>query len=79
MAVSENAYKNAKQTRMMIRYSSLIEETLTETYKYSSEEVFGFFGGLLGLCTGTSVLSLVEIIIAVFLSIVIKFYAMNNK
>ena len=59
------------RTRIMIYYKSLLKETIVERHAYTWQAVFGMLRGTLGLMTGTSVLSMIEV---VFVGLTILFF-----
>ena len=54
---------NTNETKLKIYFPALLEETITERHLATWQEAFGLLGGTLGLLTGTSVLSVIEVLI----------------
>ena len=61
--------KSSPYQRIRITANVLVQETYTERYVYSFVEVVASIGGCLGLFTGCSLLSVVEVFIVALLSI----------
>ena len=66
----KNTYNN--DTRIYIYFPSLVVHTLTERHRFNWSELFGIVDGTLGLCTGMSALSLLEILFVLFVCLLIK-------
>ena len=64
-----NKHLNIKKVRLSVYFRELKEMRITETPSYSDVTLLANFGGMLGLMTGMSALSLLEILIWMLLSV----------
>ena len=61
------------QARIKIQYLSLIETEIEEQVRYSLADLLANLGGSMGLLTGTSVMSILELVIVMCMSIFMFF------
>ena len=69
VAIKREISKGFDKNVLLIQYPRLIKETLTQKDEYSWEEALGFIGGTIGLMSGMSLLSVIEIILLVLISV----------
>ena len=71
-----HSYKTYRPNMMYldVTFPSMLETNIIERAAYSWQELFSNFGGCIGLMTGSSVLSVIEILIYISLVVLEYFY-----